>query len=116
MRTSGTAEQPSVVAPPGTEEQLKTSPGTLPATAVTWNEEIGSKAIPQPLRITVLPLPPGVQASPTRGAIAPRLLFLNQRFDFWKDTRPEVPTIGLLGTYTRPPASVGARLISQRAP
>src|SRR5579863_7553793 len=79
MRTSGTGEQPGVVAPPTTDEQLKTSPGTLPATAVTWNDESGSKAMPHPERITVLPLDPGLQAIPTRGAMASRLLLLNQR-------------------------------------
>src|SRR5262249_54246183 len=54
MRTSGTDVQPGVVVPPTVEEQLNTRPGTFPATAVTWNEEIGSKAIPHPARITVL--------------------------------------------------------------
>src|SRR2546427_8666678 len=116
MRTSGTCEQPGVVAPPGSEEQLNTNPGTFPATAVTWNEDTGSKAIPQPLRITVLPLLSRLHAKPTRGPNAPRLLFLNQRSDFWKLTRPGFPTIGPSGTYTRPPASVGAGLISQRTP
>src|SRR5579859_1641118 len=116
MRTSGTKEQPGVVAPPTTEEQLKTSPGTLPATAVTWKEASGSKAIPHPERITVLPLDPGLQAIPTRGPIAPRLLLENQRSACTKLTRPGDPRMGELGTYTRPPASVGAGFTSQRRP
>src|SRR5207237_4723472 len=116
MRTSGTGEQPGVVAPPGTEEQLNTSPGTLPAAAVTWNEEIGSKAIPQPARTTVFPPVPGLHANPTRGASALRLLFWYQRSVFLKVTSPGFPMMGPSGTYTRPPASVGAGLISQRRP
>src|SRR5947209_8886235 len=78
MRTSGTEEHPGVVAPPATDEQLKTSPGTLPATAVTWKEPSASKAIPHPARITVLLLVPGLQAITTRGPHAPNLLLLNQ--------------------------------------
>src|SRR5215210_5195886 len=46
MVVLGTAAQPAVVVPPTVEEQLVRRPGTLPATAVTWNEEIGSKASP----------------------------------------------------------------------
>src|ERR1044071_8630227 len=46
MVVFGTAAQPAVVVPPTVEEQLVLNPGTLPATAVTWNEEIGSKASP----------------------------------------------------------------------
>src|SRR5258706_6941200 len=75
MRTSGAVAHPGVVVPPTVEEQLNTSPGTLPATAVTWNEDSGSNAMPQPARITVLLLLPGLQARPTRGANAFRLLF-----------------------------------------
>src|SRR5262245_16397407 len=98
MRTSGTGPQPGVVAPPGSAEQPKTRPGTLPATAVTWNEDMGSKAIPQPERTTVLPLLPGLQAMPTRGPSVLRLLFGNHRSDFWNLTRPGFPTIGPFGT------------------
>src|SRR6202158_5001714 len=116
MRTSGTGEQPGVVAPPTTEEQLKTSPGPFPATAVTWKEASGSKAMPHPERMTVLPLDPGLQAIPTRGPIAPGLLFVNQRSAATKLPSPCVPMMGELGTYTRPPASVGAGLASQRRP
>src|SRR5205085_5030155 len=46
MVVFGTATQPAVVVPPTVEEQLVLRPGTLPATAVTWNEEIGSNASP----------------------------------------------------------------------
>src|SRR5258707_1298662 len=53
MRMSGAVAQPGVVAPPTVDEQLNTRPGTLPATAVTWNDDSGSKAMPQPARITV---------------------------------------------------------------
>src|ERR1700719_1640898 len=98
MRTSGTEEQPGVVAPPTTEEQLKTSPGTLPATAVTWKEASGSKAMPHPERMTVLPLDPGLHAIPARGPMAPRLLLVNQRSACTKLTSPCVPMIGELGT------------------
>src|SRR5260370_23882810 len=116
MRTSGTAEQPGVLAPPTTEEQLKTSPGTLPATAVTWKDASGSKAMPHPVRMTVLPLKPGLQAIPTRGPMAPRLLLVNQRSACTKLTSPGEPMMGELGTYTRPPDSLGAGLASQRNP
>src|ERR671912_1977974 len=44
--SEGTGVQPAVVAPPTVAEQLVLSPGTLPATAVTWNEEMGSNARP----------------------------------------------------------------------
>src|SRR5258708_15407783 len=98
MRTSGTEEQPGVVAPPATEEQLKTRPGTLPATAVTWKDDSGSKAMPHPVRMTVLPLDPGLQAIPTRGPMAPRLVFVNQRSACTELTSPCVPMIGELGT------------------
>src|SRR5918912_243953 len=43
--TSGSAVHPFVVVPPGTEAQRVTRPGTFPATAVAWNEEIVSKAM-----------------------------------------------------------------------
>src|SRR5215212_6993641 len=46
MVVTGTGVHPPVVVPPTVEEQLVLRPGTLPATAVTWNEEIGSKASP----------------------------------------------------------------------
>src|SRR5258708_8582529 len=97
MRTSGTGEQPGVVAPPATDEQLKTSPGTLPATAVTWKEDSGSKAMPHPVRMTVLPPDPGLQAMPTRGPMAPRLLLVNHRSACTKPTTPYVPLIVQLG-------------------
>src|SRR6266851_6759026 len=116
MRTSGAAVQPCVVATPTVEEQRKVRPGTLPATAVTWNDDSGSKAMPHPARITVLLLEPGLQAIPSRGAIASTLLFLNQRSACTNVTKPCEPSIDLSGTYTRPPASVGAGLISQRKP
>src|SRR5260370_20772263 len=116
MRPSGTGEQPGVVAPPATDEQLKTSPGTLPATAVIWNEDSGSKAMPHPVRMTVLLPDPGLQAIPTRGPMAPRLLLVNQRSACAKLTSPCVPIMGELGTYTRPPDSLGAGLASQRNP
>src|SRR5438876_9323943 len=38
--------------------QLWTNPGIRPAAAVTWNEEIVSKAMPYPRRITLLLLSP----------------------------------------------------------
>src|SRR6266851_7682662 len=38
--------------------QLWTNPGTRPAAAVTWNDEIVSKAMPYPSRMTLLLLPP----------------------------------------------------------
>src|SRR5438132_11587152 len=38
--------------------QLCTSPGILPAAAVTRKEEMVSNAIPYPSRITLLPMPP----------------------------------------------------------
>src|SRR5260370_27664431 len=94
MRTSGAEEQPGVVDPSTTDEQLKTSPGALPATAVTWNDESGSKAIPHPVRMTVLPLEPGLQAIPTRGPIALRLVLLNQRSACTTLTTPGIPTMG----------------------
>ena len=46
MVRSGTGVQPPVVVPPTVEEQDVLRPGTLPATAVTWNELMGSKAMP----------------------------------------------------------------------
>src|SRR6478672_11220910 len=116
MRTSGTEEHPGVVAPPTTEEQLNTSPGTLPATAVTWNEPSASKAMPHPARMTVVLLLPGLHARPTRGPSAPGLLFLNHVSACTKLTSPDDPVMGVLGTYTRPPASVGAVFTSQRTP
>src|SRR6516225_4856313 len=67
IRTSGTGEHPGVVVPATTEEQLNTNPGTLPATAVTWNEPSESNAIPHPARTTVSRLLVGLQAMPTRG-------------------------------------------------
>src|SRR5260370_3806252 len=97
MRMSGAVAQPGVVAPPTVDEQLNTRPGTLPATAVTWNDDSGSKAMPQPARITVLLLFPGFQASPSRGANASTLLFLNQRSACTKLTGCE-PVIGASGT------------------
>src|SRR2546426_9922598 len=97
MRTSGTGEQPGVVVPPATDEQLKTSPGTLPATAVTWKEDSGSKAMPHPVRMTVLLPDPGLQAIPTRGPMAPRVLLVNQRSAGTKLTSTCVPMMGELG-------------------
>src|SRR5260370_35516849 len=58
MRMSGAVAQPGVVAPPTVDVQLTTSPGTLPATAVTWNYEAGPKAVPQPTRAAGLWLSP----------------------------------------------------------
>jgi hypothetical protein len=46
MRLSGAAVQPGVVAPPGTDAQEKTCPGTLPDTAVIMNDGSVSKAMP----------------------------------------------------------------------
>src|SRR5215469_7901901 len=96
MRTSGTDEQPGVVDPPTVAEQLNTRPGTLPAAAVTWKDEMGSKAIPQPARITVLSLPVGLQARPTRGARAVALSLRNQLLACWKVTGPCEPLMGRL--------------------
>src|SRR5262249_52299360 len=110
---SGTELQPGVVAPPTVAEQENVSPGTLPETAVTWNDDMGSKAIPYPDRTTKLGR--GLHAIPNRGAIAPTLFLSYQRLLFRNVTRP-APTSGLSGTWTRSAASVGAGLISQRAP
>src|SRR5262249_44605689 len=95
IRMSGAGVHPGVVAPPTVAEQEKVIPGTLPATAVTWNEEIGSKAIPYPDRITKFGR--GLHAKPSRGAIAPALFRSYQLLAFRKDTRP-APTSGLSGT------------------
>src|SRR5260370_39510140 len=116
MRTSGAAVQPCVVAPPTVEEQRKVRPGTLPATAVTWNDDSGSKAMPHPARITVLLLEPGLQAIPRRGAIASTLLFLNPRSACTQVTSPCEPSNDLSGTYRHPPALGAPGLISQRQP
>ena len=63
-----------------------TKPGTRPVTAVTWNDEIGSKAMPYPARMTIrLLLPPskspktssfasGLHATPRRGPMKPSYL------------------------------------------
>src|ERR671925_402614 len=42
--TSGSDEHPVVKEPPGVAEQRVTRPGTFPATAVAWKEEIVSNA------------------------------------------------------------------------
>src|SRR5258706_1330592 len=66
MRTSGAVAHPGVAGPPTVEEQLNTSPGTLPATAVTWNEHSGSNAMPHTPRTSgLLPVPRGL-ARPSR--------------------------------------------------
>ena len=64
----------AVVDPPGTELHCSVRPGTLPAAAVTWNDDSGSNEMPHPARITVLLLPPGDHAMPNRGPMAPMLL------------------------------------------
>src|SRR5437667_9198856 len=79
--------------------QLCTSPGTLPAAAVTWNDEMVSKAMPYPRRITLLLLPPkkacsnpdlksGLYARPMRGPIAPAKLPSYQCLALTKLTAP----------------------------
>ena len=80
---------------PTVAEQENVSPGTFPETAVTWNEEMGSNAIPYPDRITKLGR--GLHANPTRGAIAVALFRSYQRLVFRKLTSP-APTTGLSGT------------------
>ena len=89
--------------------QLWTSPGILPAAAVTWNDEIVSKAMPYPSRITLLlPLPnkvrkkpdlnSGLQARPKRGPIAPLKLPSYQCLALTKLTAPGWLTVGLAGS------------------
>src|SRR5258708_28415669 len=115
MRMSGAVWQPCVVAAPTVDEQFSVRPGTLPAAAVTSNDDSGSNAIPYPARITIFWLLPGDQVTPIRGANASMLLFLNHRSAWTKVTA--LPSLmELFGTYTRPPDSDGAVLISHRMP
>src|SRR5439155_21544257 len=85
--------------------QLWTSPGILPAAAVTWNDEIVSKAMPYPSRTTLLlPLPnkvrkkpdlnSGLQARPQRGPIAPLKLPSYQCLALTKLTAPGTLPVG----------------------
>src|SRR3954469_10735007 len=118
--------------------QLCTRPGTRPAAAVTWNDEIVSKAIPYPTRITLLALSPkmvcrkpdlnsGLHAKPIRGPMAPAKLPSYQCFAFTNETAPGwlitgvpgngVPTMGVDATNTLSFGEVLAGgLYSQRAP
>src|SRR5258706_10371600 len=115
MRMSGVVWQPGVVAPPTVDEHCSVRPGTLPAAAVTSKDESGSNAIPYPARITIFWLLPGDHAMPIRGANASILLLLNHR-SAWTKVTALPPVMELLGTYTRPPDSDGAVLISHRIP
>src|SRR5687767_1772903 len=97
MRRSGAGVHPGVVAPATVDEQENTSPGTRPETAVTWNEEIVSKARPYPARNTVLRDFPSAQAKPRRGPMA-WLLRSNQLSALTKVTGPWEPVMDLSGT------------------
>src|SRR5437762_14010891 len=76
--------------------QFWMNPGTFPAIDVIWKVEMVSKSQPYPARITVLSF--GDQATPSRGPIDPRLLFLYQRSLFTKLTGPFDPFMGWFGT------------------
>src|SRR5262245_60086426 len=109
-----------------------------PAAAVTWNEEIVSKAIPYPMRITLLSGPPvrlrkkpdlksGLHAKPMRGPIAQLKSPSYQCLAGAKVTAPGALTTGVVGSGVPAMGVVATKtfdcgdvfdggLISQRAP